>query len=145
MDITPGTISEVRQALRGGMIEITPDVAEVAQRLVDIDPALRLRFSEAQGVFVVFEVHKNVDGSESEHLVTTSRECDQRLVNRIRELTDPGYDFVAEIERLEAQSERDKQHEFRERTGESVQRLRHAMRKDLGVKNTAFVPGKEPA
>lgn len=141
MDITPGSVSQVRRALQGGMVEIHSDVTEVAQRLVEIDPSLRLRFSEAQGVFVVFEVQQRPDGSEEEHLVTTSRECDQRLVNRILELSDPAYDFAGELERLEEQAEKDNEHAYRERTGETVERLRHAMRKDLGINtDRAFIP-----
>ena len=142
MDISPGTVTEVKRALEGDLVEISPDVQEIATRLQEIDPALRLRFSEAQGVFVVFEVQQLPDGSSKEHLVTTARELDQRLINRILELSDPNYDFAGEIERLEQQAERDSDHAFDERTGESAERLAHAVRKDLGLKQRIFVPGQ---
>lgn len=145
MDIQAGTVTQVKRALEGDLVEIHPDVQEIARRLQEIDPALRLRYSEAQGVFVVYEVQDLPDGAIREHLVTTARELDQRLVNRILELSDPGYDFAGELERLERQAERDSDHAFEERTGENAERLAHAVRKDLGLKQRIFVPGRGKA
>ncbi len=40
-----------------------------------------------------------------------------------------------------AEKERDRQ--FTEKTGDAAERLHHAIRKDLGLTNRIFIPGKE--
>jgi hypothetical protein len=72
--------------------------------------------------------------------VLTAQELDQRIPERLRRLRSPDYDYGAEVDRLDAQAERDEAHYFAEEVGERGERLFHAMRKDLEVKSRVYLP-----
>jgi hypothetical protein len=127
----------------GRLIQIEADVGNVAADLREIDPGLRLRYSELGEYFVVYHFTDLGNGETKEQLVLTAQECDARIVHRVKEIdaqSRSGYDFTAELERVDREREKRIAERFRERIGEASQRLRHAIRKDLGIKTTAHVP-----
>lgn len=140
MEIRPASIAQVAQARDGRMIEIGDDVGNVAKSLQQIDPGLRLRYSEAGEYFVVYWRPDEWDEGDGQ-LVLTAQECDQRIVKRVQEIAQPGYDFAAELERLDEQTRTEKEHEWSERVGETGERLAHALRKDRGYdQSRVFIP-----
>lgn len=139
MEIQRANLSQVR-AGRGGRLEeirVGDDVLDIARQLQEVSPALRLRFNERGGYFVVYEIAK--DGSEK--LVTTCQELDQRLVEHVRRIGSAGWRVGAEMDRAEEDRKRREDHEWRERVGPLAERLAFAVRKDLEAKNKIFVPG----
>jgi hypothetical protein len=86
-----------------------------------------------------FVVYQLCDQDGDERLVTTSQTFDQRLVERIRQITHESYDLAGELAREDDRRDRERDHEFSEQVGEIGERLFHAMRKDKGRTDTAFV------
>lgn len=117
------------------MIEIDNDVGNVAQSLRDIDSHICLRFSEAGGYFVAYWRPSEWDEGEG-YLITTAQDCDHRLVKRVEDIyakcKQPGYSFATELEKVEAEGKREREHKQREESGEALEKLAHAMRADLG-------------
>lgn len=143
IEIEPATVAQVRATDEGDLVVIDDDVQGVAAGLRRIDPGLRLAYDRTQGYFVVRHVHAGPDGSVEESLVTTAMECDQRLVGRVSKIADDGYDFGAELDRLETSAAAAQESERREHVGEAGERLAHALRKDLGLGGgRAFIGGR---
>lgn len=139
VDIEPASVAQVRRGLGGHLVLIEEDVQDIARDLQRIDPSLFLFFSPDEEFWVVMQ-----KVGDEEQLVTTTRDLDRRLVDRVRQVCSPGYDLIGELERLEAQAERDADHARRESLGDGAERLAHALRKDLGLDNSrAFIKGKE--
>lgn len=139
MDIQPATLTQVQRGRLGRTLFIDDDVGGIAQQLLEIDSSLRLAFSEAGGHFVVKRRTERPDGSYSEQLVTTAQQLDHRLLDRVRLVCSDHYDTAADMDRVDAQAERDRDHRFHEQVGPIAERLAHAIRKDLGVKTRAFI------
>jgi hypothetical protein len=135
MEIQPASIAQVRAGRNGRKVLIEDDVLHIAKRLQEIDRSLRLRWNEQGEFFVVYQV---LDGSEK--LVLTARELDERIVQRVRKIAHPSYDYVAEMERMDRRAEKDADHRFHEQTGEIGERMAHALRKDLQAQNKVFIP-----
>lgn len=130
-----------RHRLAGGeyeYVEIEDDVLNIANTLYEIDPHLRLRFSEAGGYFVVY--WKPADADEGDgYLVLTAQELDWRIVRRIQEIGSKDYDFTQEIERVEAANRKAEQERRHELLGETHERAYFELRKLMGVKSKAFI------
>jgi hypothetical protein len=130
MRIQPASLAQLQQSASGRWLEIESDVGSVALQLKEIADTLgielHLRLSEVTGVFKVIQV---INGEEQ--LVTSAQEADQRLVDRVREVTSPQYDLAKAAEALERQKDRDFDHEQAEKVGDVGERLAHALRKDL--------------
>jgi hypothetical protein len=148
VEIQPAGVAQVHRALRTGRrVLITEDVQDIASDLKEIRATLKLEFDPDSDLFVVMDVVTNPDGSIEDKLVTVwdverNGQLDRRLVERIREIAAPGYDLVAELEKRERQDERDRSSRFREQVGPAAEKLKWALRKDLGAdKNRAFIPG----
>lgn len=141
MDVSPASIAQVRQAADGRIVTIDSDVGDIARQLHEIDAGLKLRYSEAGDCYIVYHVTERA-GETVEHLVTTAQELDARIVERIQKIARPGYDFLAEIERLDAAADRAFEARQADKIGDASERLVHAFRKDLGAKNRAFLPGE---
>lgn len=141
MEIEAATVAQVRRTSAGKLVAIDDDVQGVVRDLKAIDEALHVRYDPQQDFFVVYEIRTLGDGSTEEHFVTTTKQLDQRVVQRIREIAQPGYDYGAELERVEAAARKAAEGEFSEKVGPLAEELRHAMRKDLGVSDRIFVPG----
>lgn len=141
-DIEPASAAQVRRTDKDKLVVIDDDVQNVANSLHDIDRCLRLTYDPDQGIFIVYRVLTHGDGSVEEQLVTTAQRCDQRIVQRIREIGAESYDYAAELDKADAQAERAREHEFEEKIGPLAEQLRHSMRKDLNLGgDRIFVPG----
>jgi hypothetical protein len=135
MQIQAASVAQVHKGRDGRMIEVGEDVLNVAKQLRDFDDSLRLRWSEGGEYFVVYQL---ID--DREKLVLTCTDLNPQIVERVRQIARPEYDFAAELDRMDAQAEKDKEHRFHEDLGERGERLAYALRKDLQAKNRVFVP-----
>lgn len=142
MDISPATVDQLRLGAQGESVLIEADVGNVASSLAEIDPGLRLRFSEKGEYFVVY--FEPPDRPGRQELVLTAQECDQRIVKRVREIAAPGYDYGKELERLDREAEKARQDAFRERIGEGAERLYYEIRKAQGIRSKAFISKSIP-
>jgi hypothetical protein len=136
MEIRSASYNQVLKGRGGRMVLIDDDVCGIAAQLLEIDPSLRLRWSEAGEYFVVYQ---QID-EHTRHLVTTAQELDGRLLQRVLKITHPDFDFAAEVDRIDAEADAAIEHRFHEGVGERGERLAHAVRKDMGFTNRAFVP-----
>lgn len=139
MEIQPASLAQVRKGRDGRRVLIEDDVLDIAKRLQEIDDSLKLLWNEYGEYFVVAEVVQTPDGPE-ERLVTTAQDLDERLLQRVEKITHPSYDFAKEVDRIDKEAEKEKDHRFHEETGEVGERLAHAVRKDLQHTGKAFVP-----
>lgn len=109
-------------------------MAGVASGLAQIDHRIRLRYSEPGDYFVVYWRPDEWEEETTGYLIFTAQEVDHRIVKRMEEVyakcNAPGYSFGAEIEKVEAEAEREKDHAWSEQHGETLERLAHAMRED---------------
>ncbi len=134
MDLQPASIAQVRQGKRR-RITVEADVGSVVQQIKEIDPRLGVIWDDDGEFFAVVEQ----DGLK-QRIVLTSQELDQRVLDRLRFIVSDGYDYVGEIEAIDAKADREKDHKFREETGEIAERMAHGLRKDLQFKPKIFVP-----
>jgi hypothetical protein len=139
-EIRPASLTQVLRSQRGQRIVVDDDVQNVARDLRAIRGTLVLEFDPVEEIWIVYDRQTLEDGSEQEDLVTTSLTCDQRLVQRVREVASPGYDLVAELDKVEARADRAQDEAFREQVGDAGEKLAWALRKDLGVQNRVAVP-----
>ncbi len=137
MDLPAGTLAQVRKLKDGRMVVLEDDVCNVVKDIQAIDRSLRVRWSEVSDLFVVYQDL----GEGREHLVTTSQVLDQRLVERIRQVVSPDYDYAGALEAAEAEADRQHQHELDEQIGEVGERLHHAMLKDLNLNQDRIFVG----
>jgi hypothetical protein len=128
------SLAQVKASTKGRFVAIDSDVMDVAIRIREVDPCLSVDYGEDAGLFRIRELC--ADGR-------------YRNVCWVRELTPdlPDYlqrilktDYVKDMERRDAQAQRDSDHRIHEIVGPIGERLAHAVRKDLGVKSRAFVP-----
>jgi hypothetical protein len=144
IDPAPAKLAQIQQARNGRLVEIDDDVVGVARQLRDIDRSLRLRYCELpdghDDYWLVYRLVEHPDGSAEEQMVTTAMELDARIVKRVQKIAAEDYDLVAELDRLDRESERARDHELHERNGPVAERLWHALRKDLAVQDRIFVP-----
>jgi hypothetical protein len=138
VEIEPAGLMQVTRTERGKLVAITDDVQGVARDLRDFDRGLKLWFNPDQDYYVVYHVTMR-DGEVKEDLVLTARELDPRVVQRVKQIAGTEYDFVKEMEQMDAAAERARQHAFSEQLGPRAERLAHAIRKDLGMKPRAFI------
>jgi hypothetical protein len=127
IEIEPGSVAQVKRALSGRLVLVPDDVCNVVRDLREIDRGLRVEMEEDGSLYVVF----HQDGPK-QTLVTTAKHLDQRLVQRVREVASERYDYVAELDRLEAKADAAQERRHRDWSGDLAQRLAHAFRKDLG-------------
>jgi hypothetical protein len=136
MEITPASFAQVRDGRDGRRITIEEDVGDIARRVKEISHLLSLQWNEKGEFFAVVET--TADGTE--RLVLTAQECDNRIVERVMRIADASYDFLAEVDAMDARAEREKAHRFSEETGEVGERLAHALRRDIQAKNKVILP-----
>lgn len=138
-EIQPARVDQIRAGAGGREIVIDADVGGVVKQLREIDPAFRVRYSEAGDYFVVYCQDEGGDP----YMVATYQELDARVVSNIREIVyrnrQPGYSYAAELERMNADADRRREQRFSEQIGERAERLAHAVRKDLGDTSRAFI------
>lgn len=136
MDIEHASLACVQRGIKGELITIEDDVLDVARRLKEIHPSLHVYWNEQGEYFVIYELCD--DGRE--RVVTTVKELDPRLIAHFEQLASESWNVVAEIDRMDAQADRDKEHAFAERVGEIGERLHHALRKDYEVRDRIYLP-----
>lgn len=134
MLIEPASLAQVRTGRNGRRILIEEDVLDVARQLRELDESLRVYWNEAGEYFVIVEVLPNGD----ESLVTTAQELTPALVGHMRQIAKEN--FAEELERMDRQADRERDHAFAESVGEHGERAAHALRKDLLFGGRIFVP-----
>lgn len=146
MEIEPvrADLAQVTRGRDGRMVEIDPELHNIAADLKQINPHFRVRWSEAGEYFVIYY---RPEGEElgSGYVITNVQELDQRVVTLLRKISwrmenDHSYSLADEIEANEAAADKAKDHEMSEKYGEMYERLAHAIRQDLQTKNKIFVP-----
>lgn len=127
MDVQPAHIDQVAQDESGGFVVISAESGGVAADLRGIDASLGVRLNTRTGVFTVFCTPNERDT----YLVLTVQGfsnsfgvwegLDQRVVERVRRIASADYDYVAEVERMNADAERGKETRREEKLGEAAQ------------------------
>jgi len=140
MELSPVPFATVQRSLSGRLVNIDPELNHILAKLVAIDPRFRARFNEREGTFVLYLCDEH-----EETLVGIYSEWDERVVRRALEFTHPGYNFAEEADRREREDQRRHDADMHEKAGEVGERLRWAMRKDLGLTDRAFIPDKDAA
>lgn len=128
------TLAQVRKGRGGRLIEIGQDVLDVCARLKEIDERLAVDYNEVGGYFRISELGD--DGKV--RAVCYVQELSADIPSHIQRLGVENY--ALELERADAQADRDREHTFHEQLGPIGERLHHAIGKDLGWKHRAFVP-----
>ena len=140
--------SAVQESDAGELVEVGDDVLGIAQDIREIDPSLKLRYSERQDFWAVYqeECHPLTGEVLKKQIVTTSKVLTPELVERVRQVTNPSYDFIGEVEKLEKQRKADARPALRESIGEKAEKLAWAMRKDTHRdQRRIFIPNGLPA
>src|SRR5690349_6511970 len=101
MEIPAASLAQVQMSREGHLVEIAPEVSQVAKDLQELDPEFRLRWSERGNCFIVYQVRQRaVDGKIlGKHVVTTwdasQGPVDGGLIERVKMIMDPRYDAAA--------------------------------------------------
>jgi len=125
----------VRKGREGRMVEIESDVLDICKQIKAIDSRLGVEYNELSAQFRIYELGR--DGKRRTVMWVSELTAD--IPEHLRKLAIQ--DYVKEMDRRDAQADRDRSHRFHEQVGEIGERLLHAARKDLGVKNKIYVPG----
>lgn len=136
MEIQPASIAQVRLRDTGGIFTVDEDVGHIAAQVREVDPSLSLHWSDGGGYFEVREACQ--DGKD--RMVLTCTELDGRVIERLRQIRHSSYDFVREVDRMDAQADREREWASHNRIGEVGEKLAHALRKDLLHTGKAFIP-----
>ena len=134
MDLQPASIAQVRQG-KHRRITVEADVGSIVQQIQEIDPRLGVIWDEDGEFFAVVEQ----DGPK-QRIVLTALELDYRVLQRIKELASPDYDYVAEMDKMDAVADKEKEHKFMQEVGENAEVMAHALRTDLQYKGKIFIP-----
>jgi len=129
MEIKPATIDQIIKGRNGKRVVITNDVGDVARQIKEVSPDLELHYNETAQYFVVVQKHEN-----GEHLVTTAQELDGSIVERVKQITNPQYNFDIEAAKIEKAEKEAMEKRRKEHIGEVGERLAHGFRKDLNIK-----------
>lgn len=113
------------------------DVGSVVKQIKEIDSRLGVIWDDDGEFFAVVEQ----DGPK-QRTVLTALELDHRVLQRVREISHPDYDYVAEMDAIDARADREKDARFSQEVGENAEVMAHALRKDLGAtyKGRIYVP-----
>lgn len=141
MIIDGASLPSVQKGRRGVVVFIDDDALGIAKQIAEMQfpegyGKLRLAWNEFSEEFVVIQVKDNGE----EFFVTKAKEADGRLLKRIREITNPSYDYAADLERIDRLADARREWDFAQRVGEISERLAHAVRKDIQAKNRIFLP-----
>lgn len=138
LDLEPprATLGQLQLTNKLEMVPIESDVLGVVERLKSIDSGLKMYFDFGQEIFVLYHEGLNEQGHVVERLVGAYKELDQRIINLIERIDAQGRGRVnlsEELEKLERERDAEQRHRQMERVGELGERLRHALRDDLGL------------
>ena len=140
VDVPLATHDQVVQAGDDYFI-IDAATCSMAKEINDIDNRLFIKYNRRQDFFVLFAKEETREGLV-EYYVKSFTKLDPRIVERVKEISDPSYDFIKEGEQLEKEWDKEKMYAIEQRIGDTADRLAHALRKDLGVKSRAFFDGR---
>lgn len=137
MLIDSASLPSIRSGRRGIVVFIDDDALGIAKQLKEMKfpegfGHLRLGWNEYREEFIVIQIHPN----GSEYFVTRSKTADGRLLKRVREITHPSYDYVAELDRIDALADARAKWDFSQQVGEYAERLAHAVRQDTSTNRT---------
>jgi hypothetical protein len=131
------------------LIPVESDVYHVVDRLKRIDAGLHLSFHRSEEVYVLEWRGLNEKGEMVEDFVGAYTELDPRLVHLVEKLAAREnrnrYDLAKELEKLDAEKDRENEHAHYERVGPAGEMLAFALKQDLGVKSRAsmHIPKKK--
>lgn len=147
LEIEPprASLGELRLTNRLEMVRVQEDVLGVAESLRRIDPGLKLLYDKAQEVYVLYWIGLRADtpggpASMHEDLVGAYKELDQRIIRLVERIDAQGrgrHDLQTELERLERQRDAEAERRHAETIGPIAERLRFALRKDLGTEGSS--------
>lgn len=141
------TLGQLQLTNKLEMVRVDDDVLGVAAALKAIDPGLVLMYDKGQEIYVLYWKGLNQQGHLVEDLVGAYQELDQRIVNLVKRLDAQGRgrrDLNRELERLEAEKDREKARETAETFGPLAEQMRFALRRDLGATGSqVFMSGGE--
>jgi hypothetical protein len=149
LDLEPprASLGQLQLTNKLEMIPVENDVLGVISRLKSIDPGLKMFFDFGQEIFVLYHEGLNEQGHVVDSLVGAYKQLDQRVINLIERIDAQGrgrHDLIAELEKLEAEKDREQRHEQLEKVGELGEELRFALRKDLGLGGSqAYMSGRK--
>src|SRR5690348_4184103 len=101
IQIQAASIDQVRHGKKR-RLTVTDDVGSVVRQIQEIDPRLGVIWDDDGEFFAVVEQ----DGPK-QRIVLTALELDHRVLARVRELASEDYDYVAEIEKLDREAEKE--------------------------------------
>lgn len=141
MEIPRASLDQVVRAKDGRWVHVDGDVGGIVGRIEDLDPRLHVRWFENSDHYTVYELRE--DGREKVVLTTTS--LDERVVKRLEQINPAkGYDVSEAMDKEEAALEKEIDDRFHQKVGDTAERLRHAMRKDLDYQDKVFIPERKP-
>ena len=140
-EIRPASVTQVLAGQDGRIIVIDEDVANVVRDLQRIDRRFRVSYVEDSHHYWVW-LDTTENGRPGRHFVSSVEgDCfDQRVVKMAERITHESYDLLAEMDKREKQIERERTERFTAPIEEHADRLHHAFRKDMGVKDQIYVP-----
>jgi hypothetical protein len=142
-EIQSATIDQFRQGQDGKIHVIDADAGGVVARMKRIDKNLNLRYSEKGDYYVVY--YEAEDGKQE--LVATYQQLDHRLAEDLERLEhkikQPGYDYAAELDEMDAKADVEANYRHREAIGESAEKLAYAIRKDLHMDGGRITVSKD--
>lgn len=142
IDIEPASWTQVRDIGKDTVI-IEEDILDIVKQLKEISPSLFVRWSAGNGEpFYTLYSKEVINGKETEYLVKTFKQLDQRIVDRVRYIASPDYNYVKDMDRLDNKQDADFNYKMDQFFGEKAEELAHALRRDLGLdKDRAFFSG----
>lgn len=135
---------------RNRQVIVDADSCAVVKDLQEIDKTLGVRFVDGpEPYFAVTQTIEHGDGRVEQHLVTTTQAyptqfgtytgLDNRVVERVREITHSSYDFMAEAEKNKKEWEDTMRRKREDVLGEMGEQAAYAVRKDMGSTSKAFI------
>lgn len=128
---------------QGQMIEVENDVLNIVRQLHELDDGFRVKTNRDGDGFIIYQRTELPDGRVQDELKMTAKKLDQRVVERMRYIDSPHYDFLAEMEKQNAEARKARRDKNRERLEEAHERAFHGARKILGINRRISVP-KDP-
>jgi hypothetical protein len=135
--ISEAPLPSVQRGRRGITVFVDDDALGVAKQLSEMEfPSgygkLRLAWNEFREEFVVIQVKED----DSEHFVTSAEQADGRLIDRVRRITHPSYDFAKELDEIDARADQARASKFSEQVAEYAEKLAFAIRQDTSTPRT---------
>lgn len=141
-EVRPASLSQVLRGRDGRMIVIDDDVCNIVADLQRIDPRFRVSYVPDGHCYWVWLAIQDKDGRPARHFVSSVNgdAFDRRVVAMAERITHESYDVAADMERVQREAERLAAEKRRRPIEENADRLHWAMRRDLRVKDQAFIP-----